>query len=180
MLSTWHLECDYCSYYYYHLTLDPQGHQPLFPPRFILICSIVHHLKKLCKLFKPCSFIMLTLLTNFLKTLMDYYFFLGNSTANLSLCREVSGILNLSVVYLNNTTVILKYVLILWWLYFAFIFTISSCTLSVYTFSVSSTVLSSSTGPLTFGIPTPTLLTLWRFGIWYLIRGLMKFLNIIS
>lgn len=58
---------------------------------------------------------MLTLLTNFLKTLMDYYnFFLGNSTANLSPCREVSGILNLSVVYLNNTTVILKYVLILW------------------------------------------------------------------
>lgn len=57
---------------------------------------------------------MLTLLTNFLKTLMDYYFFLGNSTANLSLCREVSGILNFSVVYLNNTTVILKYVLILW------------------------------------------------------------------
>lgn len=149
--------------------------------RFILICSIFHRLKKLCKLFNPCNFIMLTLLTNIFKTLMDYYnFFLGNSTVNLSLCREVSGILNLSLVYLNNSTVILKNVLILWWLYFAFIFVISSCTLSVYTFSVSSTVLSSSTGPLTLRISTPTLLTLWRFGIWYLVRGLMKFLNIIS
>lgn len=105
-------------------------------------------MKKLSKLFKPCNLIMLTFLMGFFKMLVDYcHRFVGNSTVNPLLCREFSGVFSLSLVYSNNTTVISRCGPHSMVTPFGFVLMRSSCTRSGYTFSVSSTGLSSSTQP---------------------------------